>query len=240
MAFAGAACKCFCCAAAKLSPISSRPLRAWPSLSAELQETRDKSAPTRWRKPMRFPQHGGCSCGKTRYAITVMPILTFTCHCTACQTQTGNAFSTALVLNADACKFEAGEMRPRTRVADSGRSVTWWTCAECGTWISSGAMAETAWSATPGPGTARPATPAPATYLRLRAGTLDDTTWLRPTAHFWTRSAQPWIVLPADAVIFPTQPDDAAAWLQSHLAHLTGRSGSPHQESPPGRSSPSQ
>jgi len=29
----------------------------------------------------------------------------------------------------------------------------------------------------------------------VRAGTLDDTSWVRPTAHFWTRSKQPWIAL---------------------------------------------
>ena len=28
---------------------------------------------------------------------------------------------------------------------------------------------------------------------RVRAGTLDDTSWLRPTRHIWTRSKQPWI-----------------------------------------------
>ena len=42
-----------------------------------------------------------------------------------------------------------------------------------------------------------PAAPAP-TQSRQRAGTLDDTPWPRPTAHFWTRSAQPWVVLPEE------------------------------------------
>jgi hypothetical protein len=42
--------------------------------------------------------------------------------------------------------------------------------------------------------------------LISRAGTLDDTSWLRPTAHFWTRSKQPWITLPEGDQIFETQP----------------------------------
>jgi hypothetical protein len=42
---------------------------------------------------------------------------------------------------------------------------------------------------------------------RVRAGTLDDTSWLQPTAHFWTRSKQPWIVLPEGDSVFETQPD---------------------------------
>jgi hypothetical protein len=41
---------------------------------------------------------------------------------------------------------------------------------------------------------------------RVRAGTLDDTSWLRPTMHFWTRSKQPWITLPGDNQTFETQP----------------------------------
>jgi hypothetical protein len=43
---------------------------------------------------------------------------------------------------------------------------------------------------------------------RVRAGTLDDTSWLHPTAHFSTRSKQPWITLPEGCRSFETQPDD--------------------------------
>ncbi len=43
---------------------------------------------------------------------------------------------------------------------------------------------------------------------RVRAGTPDDTSWLRPTRHIWTRSKQPWITLPEGDQIFErrTQP----------------------------------
>jgi hypothetical protein len=41
---------------------------------------------------------------------------------------------------------------------------------------------------------------------RVRGGTLDDTSWLRPTAHFWTRSKQNWVVLPEGDQVFETQP----------------------------------
>jgi hypothetical protein len=42
---------------------------------------------------------------------------------------------------------------------------------------------------------------------RVRGGTLDDRSWLKPTAHFWTRSKQPWVALPEGDQIFTTQPD---------------------------------
>jgi hypothetical protein len=37
---------------------------------------------------------------------------------------------------------------------------------------------------------------------------LDDTAWLCPTVHFWTRNKQPWIVIPEGHQIFKTQPAD--------------------------------
>jgi hypothetical protein len=40
----------------------------------------------------------------------------------------------------------------------------------------------------------------------VRAGTLDDTSWLRPSAHIWTRSAQPWVQIPEGVPRYETQP----------------------------------
>ena len=46
------------------------------------------------------------------------------------------------------------------------------------------------------------------TVRNVRGGTLDDTSWLRPTVHFWTRNKQPWIAIPEGDQIFETQPAD--------------------------------
>jgi hypothetical protein len=43
--------------------------------------------------------------------------------------------------------------------------------------------------------------------VSLRAGTLDDTSWLVPVAHFFTRSAQPWVQPEPGAQCFETQPN---------------------------------
>ena len=68
----------------------------------------------------------------------------------------------------------------------------------CGTWIWSGSKPD----------------PATSDAVRVRAGTLDDTSWLRPTAHFGTRSARPWVVLPEEDQRFETQPEDLA-WMRA-------------------------
>jgi hypothetical protein len=44
--------------------------------------------------------------------------------------------------------------------------------------------------------------------IRVRAGTLDDTTWLRPTRHIWTRSKQPWVTFGDGDETFEEQPPE--------------------------------
>lgn len=44
-------------------------------------------------------------------------------------------------------------------------------------------------------------------FAIVRPGTLDDRSWLRPAAHLWTRSAQPWFVFPEGVPRYETQPE---------------------------------
>ncbi len=140
---------------------------------------------------MKLPLTGGCQCGALRYEVSARPAMTYTCHCTECQRATGSAFSLAITVPDTAFRLTNGTPRQVQRIADSGRTVTRWVCPECGGWIVSAAQ----------PGAV------PAEMIRrVRAGTLDDTSWLRPTAHFWTRTRQPWVVLPSGDEIHETQP----------------------------------
>jgi hypothetical protein len=142
---------------------------------------------------MNLPQTGGCQCGTLRYEITAAPLLTYTCHRTDCQQLTSSAFSMAIVVPDSAFRLTQGKARLVQRTADSGRIVTRWICPECGSWICGG----------PQPGAAQAEL-----VRRVRCGTLDDTSWLRPTTHFWTRSKQPWVVLAEGSQIFEMQPPD--------------------------------
>jgi len=55
--------------------------------------------------------------------------------------------------------------------------------------------------------------PTPGSTVRnVRGGTLDDTSWLRPTVHIWTRSKQPWVPLPEGGRNFETQPAGDPWW----------------------------
>jgi hypothetical protein len=39
--------------------------------------------------------------------------------------------------------------------------------------------------------------------ISVKAGTLDDTSSLRPAAHYWTRRKQPWVTIPDGVCSFP-------------------------------------
>ncbi len=130
-------------------------------------------------------------CGALRYGITRVPNAVHTCRCTACRHLTGGAFALTLLPDGEAFRLAGPEPRPFRRAAGA---LTRWTCAECGAWVCSG----------PKPGPARP----PDAFREVRAGTLGDTSWLRPALHFWARSAQPWVVLPPGGRSLETQLAD--------------------------------
>ena len=117
------------------------------------------------------------------------------------QSPTRNALVTenSLVLPAEAFRLLKGEPQEIQRTADSGLVRTRWACSKCGSWICAG----------PRPGS---------TVRNVRGGILDDTSWLRPTVHFWTRSKQPWVALPEGDQRFETQPADMQAFLYPEVA----------------------
>ena len=125
---------------------------------------------------MKLPQTGGCQCSAIRYEITQAPQMVYTCHCSDCQRMTSSAFSIGCVLAEGAFRVVRGEPKAVHRLADSGSETIWLICPECGSWVCA----------------SRPGS----TVRNVRGGTLDDTSWLRPTVHFWTRNKQPWIATP--------------------------------------------
>src|SRR5690348_6292420 len=140
-------------------------------------------------EPMHFPRSGGCQCGSVRYEIVGPPTTVYACHCTECQKQSGSAFAMAAVVPREKFRITKGTPEMFTRKTSPTKTMECWFCANCGTRLYH----------VPG-GAAYP-------NCNIKPGTLDDTTWLVPTIHFWTRSAQKWVVIPEDAVCYETQPE---------------------------------
>lgn len=117
-----------------------------------------------------LPLTGGCPCGAVRYAISAFPLFLYACHCTDCQRQSGSAFALNMPVATEAFRVVAGTPTGWRRLAPSGATVVSWFCGDCGGRIN-------------GERIGRPE------LTVVRAGTLDDTSWLSPGAHFYTRSA---------------------------------------------------
>ena len=141
---------------------------------------------------MSFPQTGGCQCGAVRYEITGPPEVVYACHCTECQRQSGSAFAMAAVIPQRHFRLTQGAPNMFARASGPAKTMECWFCPACGTRLYH--MPE---------GTSYP-------NRNVKPGTLDDTSWLVPTIHFWTRSAQTWVVIPEGAVRYDTQPETLA------------------------------
>jgi len=127
-----------------------------------------------------LPMTGGCSCGAIRYEITRFPLLLYTCNCTDCQTASGSAFALNMPVATKGFRITKGEPKPWHHVSPMGVPVISWFCGNCGGRIY-------------GERSGRPDS------MNIRAGTLDDTSWLKPIGHFYLKSAQAWV-----------KPDDGA------------------------------
>ena len=130
---------------------------------------------------------GGCLCGAIRYSTEAQPLMTAVCHCRKCQRQSGSAFSVVVAIPKGTLVFEGCEPGRYRDSGDSGLSVDRRFCTACGSPILSDAAA----------------TPA---LDWLKAGTLDDTSWLQPQANVWCDSAQHWVQMGDAIPRFPQNP----------------------------------
>jgi hypothetical protein len=117
---------------------------------------------------------GGCLCGAVRYRLLGEPLMVAVCHCSTCQRNTGSAFSTNLAMPREAVEIASDVLATyETRVDIDGPPFQRSFCARCGSPIS-------------GRGAAYPG------IVFIKAGTLDDPSWVRPTVHIWCSAQQPW------------------------------------------------
>jgi len=144
-----------------------------------------------------LPLVGGCSCGAIRYEIASFPLLLYTCNCTDCQAASGSAFALNMPVLTKDFHIRQGTPKGWHHLSPSGVPEVSWFCGDCGARIFGGQSG-------------RPET------MNIRAGTLDDTKWLVPVAHFFTKSAQGWVLPAQGAECHEIAPDDfgplAAKW----------------------------
>lgn len=133
---------------------------------------------------------GSCLCGAVQYVSAAEPVLTALCHCTHCQKQSGGAFSVNVGIPKGSLTFTAGKPQVFHDTGSSGQPVYRHFCGTCGSPIFSDvvATAQLDW---------------------LKAGTLNDTSWIQPALNLWCESAQSWVVYPEGVPQFPQNPPTA-------------------------------
>lgn len=125
---------------------------------------------------------GGCLCGQVRFKSDAEPVFQAVCHCKNCQKQAGSAFS--VVIGVPAPAFElSGETATYDDTGDSGDKVERVFCPRCGSPILS-------------------RTAAMPMLAMLKAGALDDTSWVQPSVHVWAESAMACTTIPEGVATF--------------------------------------
>ncbi len=117
---------------------------------------------------------GGCLCGEIRYTLNAEPQVCVTCHCKNCQRQAGTALSIIIGVPEDAVEI-TGSVKTYNDTGDSGATVRRQFCGTCGSPV---------FTRLEQPG-----------MMFIKAGTLDDTSDLKPAFHCYTKSKQDWVPL---------------------------------------------
>ena len=117
---------------------------------------------------------GSCLCGKARYEARSPAVAVGVCHCKNCQRQTGTSFSLVVGVPKEAFSAHGETIRVYEDTGATGGKVLRHFCGECGSPLYT--IAEMA----------------PALRF-MKAGTLDDTSMLKPTESYWTDHRQAWL-----------------------------------------------
>ena len=131
---------------------------------------------------------GGCLCGSVRYASDAEPALVAACHCPTCQKNTGSAFSLNLAVPTDSVTITGESLATyEDRTGASGNPFFRTFCSRCGSPISGSGAAYSG-------------------LVFIKAGTLDDASWVKPGVHRWCSSKQPWVVIEDGVAQVPANP----------------------------------
>ena len=119
---------------------------------------------------------GSCLCGSVTYESEAAAVVTGICHCHACQKQSGGAFSINVAVPRAALSITGKTLKAFQDSNENGQTVQRMFCGACGSPVVSYSegLPEIAF---------------------IKAGTLDDTSWLRPTMEIWCETAQPWVAI---------------------------------------------
>jgi hypothetical protein len=131
---------------------------------------------------------GGCQCGSVRYEVAGPRREIYVCHCRECQRQSASAFGISVMVGSNDVRLTRGELQRWSRPTDSGKTLTCFFCANCGSRVWHGDK-ETA------------------DEISIKGGTFDEPVDLTSAIHIWTSRKLPGVIIPPDARSFPEEPE---------------------------------
>ncbi|WBY04052.1 GFA family protein [Ramlibacter tataouinensis] len=132
--------------------------------------------------------------------MATAPLFVHACHCRWCQRESGSAFVLNAMIESDRVTDLGQAPEVIQTPSASGRGQLIARCPHCKMAL---------WSHYAGGGTR-------AKFVRV--GTLDQPDRLPPDIHIFTRSRQPWVVLPPGTPAVPAYYDRNAYWPPESLA----------------------
>ncbi|MEK9723742.1 MAG: GFA family protein [Rhodospirillaceae bacterium] len=131
---------------------------------------------------------GGCLCGAVRYEVTGEPTNMWNCHCDACRKITGASYATNVFVKEEDLKITKGRTKTYKDKADSGNDMTRHFCGDCGSPLFN-------------ENSGRPG------IRVIRAGTIDDPSFVKPWANLYAKRALQNTHLGGDMTNFDAMPD---------------------------------
>ncbi len=131
---------------------------------------------------------GSCQCEHIKYCVLGQPLTLFNCHCKECQKQSASAFGMALWIKQKTVDVLSGKLKTWIRDLPSGGKLACDFCPICGTRIFHRHKNYK-------------------DMISIKPGTLDDTSWLKPSGHIWTDSAQTWFEINKDSKNYAKNPE---------------------------------
>ena len=119
---------------------------------------------------------GGCLCGATSYELKQDAVVTsMHCHCLDCKESTGSGKATIIAIPESSLKIK-GPLKYYLVVGTDGASIERGFCDYCGSSVMNAAVGVEGWEA----------------IKLIKAGSLDDSSWVTIDANIWKSSARHW------------------------------------------------
>ena len=117
---------------------------------------------------------GSCLCGLITYSADTNPLFTAVCNCLSCQKSTGSSFSLIVGIKKDKFNLTGDTLKTYEDIGDSGKHTYRHFCSNCGSTL----FAEMELFPD---------------LTCIKAGTLEDSSSLKPQFHVYWKDHHKWI-----------------------------------------------